>query len=195
MINPKDRVLIYGKSGSGKSTLAKMINGILESDQGKIVLDDHDIREYSRKLLGDKICYLSQNEFLFQDSVYHNIYLNSKQSYQKFLETNKLCLVEEIVAKHPLKYQMLLEENGFNISGGERQRILLARAILRDADLYIFDESLNEIDIDRERTILNNLFKKFPNKTFIVISHRYHNNDLFNRKFEMKEGKCYEVLG
>ena len=102
-------------------------------------------------------------------------------------------MVDEIVDNHPLKYQMLLEENGFNISGGERQRILLARAILKDADLYIFDESLNEIDIDRERIILNNIFDKYPEKTFIIISHRYHNNDLFNRTIEMKNGKCYEI--
>ena len=102
-------------------------------------------------------------------------------------------MVDEIVEKHPLKYELLLEENGFNISGGERQRILLARAILKDADIYIFDESLNEIDIDRERIILKNIFDKYPDKTFIIISHRYHNNDLFSRKIEMKDGKCYEI--
>lgn len=192
-VNSRDRLLIYGKSGSGKSTLAKLLAGIICCDKGTILLDDYPLMEYNEKLLKSNICYLSQNEILFQDSIYENIYLNSEKTYEDFLDICSLCMVDEIVDNHPLKYQMLLEENGFNISGGERQRILLARAILKDADLYIFDESLNEIDIDRERIILNNIFDKYPEKTFIIISHRYHNNDLFNRTIEMKNGKCYEI--
>lgn len=192
-INSCDKVLIFGKSGSGKSTLAKILANIFPNDNGSITVDNYPLSEYNQELLKSKICYLSQNEVLFQDSIYQNIYLDSEKDYQDFLDICSLCMVDEIVNDHPLKYQMLLEENGFNISGGERQRILLARAILKDADLYIFDESLNEIDIDRERIILKNIFKKYPDKTFIIISHRYHNNDLFNRKIEMKDGKCYEI--
>lgn len=192
-INAKDRVLIYGKSGSGKSTLAKILSRMLVIDNGEVLLDNYPLSEYKSASFSKRVCYLSQNDFLFQDSIYHNIYLNSERSYQDFLDICSICKVDEIVKNHPLNYHMLLEENGFNISGGERQRIILARAILKDADLYILDESLNEIDIERERMILINLFEKYPEKTFIVISHRYHNNDLFNRKFEIKEGICHNV--
>ena len=192
-VKSKDRILIYGISGSGKSTLAKLLANIIKADSGSIILDNYPLEEYNASMLRDKVCYLSQNELLFQDSVYENIYLNSDRNYNDFLDICSLCMVDEIVANHPLKYEMMLEEDGFNISGGERQRIILARAILKDADLYILDESLNEIDIDRERVILKNIFEKYPDKTFIIISHRYHNNDLFNRKINMKDGKCYEV--
>ena len=192
-IKSHDRILIYGKSGSGKSTLAKLLAGVLFSDEGNVILDSYPITEYNEKSLKSNICYLSQNEMLFQDSIYQNIYLDSERNYQDFLDICSLCMVDEIVENHPLKYHMLLEEDGFNISGGERQRVLLARAILKDADIYIFDESLNEIDVDRERKILQNMFDKYPDKTFIIISHRYHNNDLFNRKIEMKDGRCYEI--
>jgi len=192
-INPKDRVLIYGKSGEGKSTLAKIISNILKVDNGKIYLDNYLLSEYDNSIFSKQVCYLSQNEFLFNDSLYNNIYLDSQKDYKDFLDICSMCMVDEIVDKHPLRYNMLLEENGFNISGGERQRIILARAILKNADVYVFDESLNEIDVDRERIILNNLFNRYPDKTFIVISHRYHNNNLFNRKFEIKGGRCYDV--
>lgn len=192
-INPKDRVLIYGKSGEGKSTLAKIISQVLKADSGNVYLDNYPLSEYNSSTFSKQICYLSQNEFLFNDSLYNNIYLDSQRDYKDFLDICSICMVDEIIDNHPLRYQMLLEENGFNISGGERQRVILARAILKNADVYIFDESLNEIDVDRERIILNNLFNRYPDKTFIVISHRYHNNNLFNRKFEIKGGKCYDV--
>lgn len=192
-INPRDRILIYGKSGSGKSTLAKILAGIVDDYGGNIKFDNYDISEYGENNFKNNVCYLSQNEILFETSVYENIYLNSKRDYKDFLDISSMCMVDEVVYLHPLKYEMLLEENGFNISGGEKQRILLARAILKDASIYIFDESLNEIDVDRERKILSSIFEKYHDKTFIVISHRYHNNDLFNKKIKMEDGNCYEV--
>ncbi len=192
-ISPGDRVLIYGKSGSGKSTLAKIMARIIDSQDGKITLDNYNINDYEKEYFYSQVCYLSQNEVLFTNSVYENISLNKDNTYQTFLDVCKLCKVDEIVDGHMLSYKMLLEENGFNLSGGERQRIILARAIYRNANLYIFDESLNEIDVEREREILNDLFNKYPDKTFIVISHRYHNNDLYSKKLEIRDGKCYEV--
>lgn len=191
-INDKDKILLYGKSGSGKSTLAKILAKIIPYTDGNIKLNNIPLNEYNNDYLLKRVCYMSQNEMLFQDSIYENINLNNNIEYKKFLEVCSICLVDEIVENNQLKYDMLIEENGFNISGGEKQRILLARAILKDADIYILDESLNEIDVERERKILNNLFQKYKNKTFIVISHRYHNNDLFNRKIEIINGECYE---
>lgn len=191
-IKDKDRVLIYGKSGSGKSTIAKILAKSLSNFDGKILLDNRDLNEYDPNYLLNRLCYISQNEILFQGSIYENIYLNSDRKYDDFLDICSLCKVDEIIEKNPLKYNMLLEENGFNISGGERQRILLARALLKDADIYIFDESLNEIDIEREKEILTSVFKKYKDKTFIIISHRYHNNHLFNKKIEIKHGTSYE---
>ena len=83
---------------------------------------------------------------------------------------------------------MLIEENGFNLSGGEKQRIMLARALLKNFEILIIDEGLNQVDIDLERKILKNVFKYFKNKTIIVISHRLDNLDLFDNLIEIEEG-------
>ena len=90
--------------------------------------------------------------------------------------------LDRILSKLPLGYDSMIEENGFNLSSGERQRIILARTLCKEADIYIFDESLNALDIKTERIILQNIFKYLKTKTIIVISHRFNNNDLFNQK-------------
>ena len=86
----------------------------------------------------------------------------------------------------------MIEENGFNLSGGEKQRIVLARTLLKKADIYIFDEALNAIDVQRERMILHNVFKYLNGKTIIVISHRFNNEDLFDQKINLGElNECW----
>ena len=82
----------------------------------------------------------------------------------------------------------IFKENGFNLSGGERQRIMLGRALLKNFEILIIDEGLNQVDINLERKILKNVFKYFKNKTIIVISHRLDNLDLFDRLIEIEEG-------
>ena len=100
--------------------------------------------------------------------------------------------IDEIMDRSPLGSSLLIEENGFNLSGGERQRIMLGRALLKNAEIYIFDESLSQIDVKKEREILKGIFKKYKNKTFIVISHRFDNSDLYSRKLELKGGKLID---
>ena len=180
-IKTKDKVLIYGKSGEGKSTLAKILMGYLKVENNKIFIDNKDINNYNLSKLRKSICYVSQNEYLYTDTIYNNITLNKNTNYDTFLDVVKITKTDEIVKDNMLLYDMLLEENGFNISGGERQRIILSRALLTDADIFIFDESLSQIDINRERIILKNIFEKLKDKTVIVISHRFNNKDLFNR--------------
>lgn len=191
-IKAKDKVLIYGKSGEGKSTLAKILMGYLKVGNNKIFLDNKDINNYNLSKLRKSICYVSQNEYLFTDTIYNNITLNKNINYDTFLEAVKLTKTDEIVKDNMMLYDVLLEENGFNISGGERQRIILSRALLTNADIFIFDESLSQIDIKRERIILKNIFKKLKNKTVIVISHRFNNKDLFNRLINLNKGDKYD---
>ena len=96
-----------------------------------------------------------------------------------------ICLVNECLESKKLNYDSLIEENGFNFSNGERQRIILARAILRDSDIYIFDEALSQIDVYREKKILENLFLFLKEKTVIVISHRFHNKKCFDKVYKL----------
>lgn len=105
-------------------------------------------------------------------------------------EIDKVCsiaLVDEVAS-----YDKLVEENGFNFSGGERQRIIIARSILKNSDIYIFDEAFNEIDVAREKKILLNIFKYLSDKTIIVVSHRFDNKNLFDRTLTLKNGMIDE---
>lgn len=189
MINSQEKVLIYGSSGNGKSTLMKLLTKYLTNYNGTIEIDNINLNNISLYDIRDKICYVSQNENLFTDSIYNNIVLERNINYEEFLKICKLTLTDDIVNKKDLNYDFLLEEDGFNLSGGERQRIILARSLLKKADIYIFDEALNSIDVQRERTILKNIFSLYSDKTIIVISHRFNNSDLFDKKIVIKEGK------
>ena len=87
------------------------------------------------------------------------------------------------------RFAHILEENGLNLSGGERKKLLIARGLLKNSGFVIFDESFNEIDVETERKILNNIFKNYPEKTIIVITHRLNNKDLFEKCYELKNKK------
>ena len=187
-IKASSKVLVYGNSGSGKSTLMKLLVKYLQGYQGVIELDGYNLQNLNLYDIRTKICYVSQKENLFTDSIYNNIVLGRNISYETFLEVCNLTFVSEIVENKTLNYHYLIEENGFNLSGGERQRIILARTLLQQADIYIFDEALNAIDIKKERLILQNIFNLYPNKTIIIVSHRFNNSDLFNKKIIIKEG-------
>ena len=155
-------------------------------DMNKIFIDGVDINNYKLNSL-NKIQYLSQNEVLFTDSVFNNININnSDMNY--FLEVCKNCYIDSIINKSNLGYNMMIEENGFNISGGEKQRIILARTLLSPFNILIIDEGTNQIDINLERKILKNIFKLYKNKTIIFITHRLDNIDLFDNFFELNDG-------
>ena len=188
VIKHGEKVLIYGESGTGKSTVVKLLTKYLDNYKGKIYIDDIELSNMSLYDIRSKLCYISQKEGLFNDTIYNNITLGKEINYKDFLKICNLTLVSEMVEEKKIDYNYLLEENGFNLSGGERQRIILARALLKESDIYIFDESLNAIDIEKEKTILKNIFKLLKKKTIIVISHRFNNNDLFDKKIEILKG-------
>ena len=191
-IKSHEKVLIYGDSGSGKSTLMKLLVKYYDGYRGVIELDGYNLQTFNLFDIRNKICYVSQKENLFTDSIYNNIVLNRNISYDTFLDICKLTFVNELVESKSLNYNYLLEENGFNLSGGERQKIILARTLLQQADIYIFDEALNAIDIKKERLILKNIFNLLKDKTVIVVSHRFNNNDLFDKKILLNEEGIYE---
>lgn len=188
-IKKGNKVMVLGKSGSGKSTLLKLIMKYYDCDRGQLLIDNLDINDYDASCISKNICYVSQNEILYTDSVYNNINLNRKIDINRFLEIEKMCYVEDILKNNRLGFNMILEENGFNISGGEKQRIILARSLLKKFNILILDEALNQVDIDLERKILKNIFDKYKNKTIIIISHRLANMDLFDQVVELADAE------
>ena len=118
--------------------------------------------------------------------------LNKEIPDEEFYKICKLCLVDDIVKNSDLKYEKIIEENGFNFSNGERQRIILARSLLRKSSIYIFDEALGQIDINKEKKILTNIFNYLEDKIIIVISHRFNNKKLFDRVLKLDKGVIIE---
>ena len=188
-IKKGEKIIILGESGSGKSTLLKIIMGYLDIGYGKVKFDGTDINEINN--LKDSITYICQNEVLFTDTVYNNICIYKNNDVESIIHD---CYVDEIIKNDALGYNMILEENGFNISGGQRQRIVLARALMKQFNILLIDEGLNQIDINLERKILKNIFKRFKDKTIIVVSHRKENIDLFDRLIEIREGSIIKDI-
>lgn len=186
-IDEGEKVVIYGKSGLGKSTVAKILTRYLDIERGKVFINGYDINDYNLWSIREGITYVSQNEFLLTDTIYNNINMKGTRDAEYIFDVCKMIGVDKIVKFKDGGYNMILEENGSNISGGERERILLARAFVRDSDVYILDESFSEIDSLGEREILGKIFSKYKDKTIIVISHRMDNNDLYDRKICMEE--------
>ena len=180
-IKEGNKVLLIGKSGSGKSTLLKLIKKYYESNSGISIANN---REYS----DSNIAYIAQNEILFTDSLVNNLKLNRNIDLDDINSVITLCNIDSIIKNNNLGLNMLIEENGFNLSGGEKQRIILARTILNNFDILLIDEGLNQVDINLERKILKKLFNKYYNKTIVIVSHRYNNMDLFDRVIEMSNG-------
>lgn len=185
-IDSGERIIVFGKSGSGKSTVGKLLMKLFDVARGKIFIDDKDINDYSVTDIRQQFCYIGQNENLFTDTIYNNIVFNRENSYDEFLNICSIANINDIVKNNIMGYDMLIEENGFNISGGEKQRIILARALLKNSNVYILDESLSQVDIQNEREILIKLFSYLKGKTIIYISHRFDNSDLFDKTINME---------
>lgn len=192
MIKESEKVLLYGTSGSGKSTLMKILCSYLTKYKGTILLDNKNLYNYHLFDLRNKITYVSQDETLYTDTIYNNIVLDNKIDYDKYLKIIKLTGVDQIIERSLVKHDMMIMENGSNLSGGERQKVILARALVKNSDIYIFDESLSAIDIKNERIILKNIFNYLKNKTVIVISHRFNNRDLYQKFILIEKGVLYE---
>ena len=192
VIKQGEKVLLMGNSGSGKSSLVKILMRYLDVPFGMCSISGIDINHYHLENIRSNISYVSSNDYLFTDSLYNNITLEKEVDEDIF---NKVCFitrVDKIVKKRDSNYSLLVEENGFNFSNGERQRIILARYLLRNSNIYIFDEAFGQLDINLEKEILSEIFDYLKDKTVIVISHRFYNKNLFDRVIKLSGGNLIE---
>ena len=189
-INEGERVMLVGESGSGKSTLLKVIKKYLKVKNDMVSIGGIDINNYNDDAFG-QVSYISQNEMLFTDSLYQNANLYRELKPREVINSLSLTKADKII-KNDLGLNSLIEENGFNLSGGEKQRIILARALLNKSKIILIDEGTNQLDVSLERVILKNIFEKHKNKTIIVISHRMNNLDLFNHLIRLEKGVVTE---
>ncbi len=192
-IKKGEKILLSGESGCGKSTLLKMLLRYIETESNTILINNIDINHYHLDNIRSNITYVTSNEYLFTDTLRNNISMYKEVEEEELQKVCKICFVEDIVKNDLLKYDTLIEENGFNFSNGEKQRIVLARSLMRHSNIYIFDEAFSGIDITREKKILEEVFLYLKDKTVIVISHRFNNKKLFDRVIKLESGKIVET--
>lgn len=192
-IDKGDFVFVKGDSGVGKSTLFKILTKQINDYKGKVIIDNTNIKNLSLNDIRNNICFVSQNEIIFTDTILNNITLFKEVAKKELEKVIRITGIDKFLKEKNISLNFLLEENGHNISGGERQRILLARALLQNKKVLILDETTNGIDILSEENIVRKVKEEYD-VTLILISHRYDNLKLFNKVFEIKGGtKCERV--
>lgn len=193
---------IVGPTGSGKSTLANLLLRFYDCPPDSICIDDMDIRKFSLSSLHNKISFINQDSLLFNDTVSKNIAYGlpgDDSSDKKVLAIGEKTTVSDFVERLPLKYETVVEENGANFSGGEKQRIAIARALVRDYEILIMDEATNALDANTEEKVMKAIKEASTGKTLIVIAHRLStikdaDNIIFLDQGRIKESGTLEEL-
>lgn len=188
------KVGLVGYSGTGKSTLVQLIMRLYDVQNGKIVIDQQDISTVNKQSLRENIAFIPQHPGLFHRTVYENIlYGKIDASYDAVINASKKAHAHEFIARLPQGYDTLVGERGIKLSGGQCQRIAIARAILKDAPILILDEATSSLDSLTEKYIQESLQIAMNNRTVIVIAHRLSTILSMDTILVMDKGKIIEI--
>jgi len=164
---------VVGRSGSGKTTVTRLIQGIQTAQEGVIRLDGADIRHIDLVHLRRSIGVVLQENFLFRGTLRENLSaVRPEATLEEIMEAARIAGADEFINRLPQSYDTLIEENGSNFSGGQRQRLAIARALLTRPNLLIFDEATSALDPESEAVIQDNLAEIARGRTLIIVSHR-----------------------
>ena len=164
---------IVGKVGSGKTSIVDLISRIYDPQKGDIFIGNKNLKNIEISELRSLISYVPQNNFLFSESIKKNIeFGNPNSSIDDIINAAKLAEIDLEIEKFENGYDTILGERGVTLSGGQAQRISIARSFIKDSEIYLFDDCFSSLDSDTEDRILKNLKNNFQNKTLIIISHR-----------------------
>ena len=181
---------IHGASGSGKSTLLKLLMRFWDVNQGSVSVDGEDVRKIPTRHLRDMESYVTQETHLFHDSIANNIAVGSPAaSREAIIEAAKKASIHDFIMKLPKGYDTEVGELGDTLSGGEKQRIGIARAFLHDSPLILMDEPTSNLDSLNEGIILKSLREAAEKKTVVLVSHRKSTMNIVDTVFEMKDGR------
>ena len=179
-----------GHSGAGKSTIINLLPRFYDPQEGKIEVDDQNIKNVSLKSLRKNLSMVSQDVILFDDTVKNNIaYAKDNASQEEIEKACKYAAADEFIKKLPQGYDTLIGENGVRLSGGQKQRISIARAILKESPIILLDEATSSLDADSEEIVQNAILNLTKNKTTLVIAHRLSTIHNADKIFVLKNGK------
>ncbi|MBX2887840.1 MAG: ABC transporter ATP-binding protein [Ferruginibacter sp.] len=192
-IKPGEHVAIIGPTGSGKSTLAQLILRMMDPTDGCIMLDGIPINHYEISYLRNNISYVPQEIFLFSDTIKNNIrFGSSTATSNQIMEAAKSAALLNEIEKFPQGWDTIIGERGVTLSGGQKQRTSIARALLKNAAIFIFDDCLSAVDSETEKNILQALEKYIQGKTTIMVTHRIFSLMPFHRILVLDDGEIVE---
>ncbi len=172
-IAPGERVALVGRSGAGKSTLTLLVPRFYDPSSGRVTLDGHDLRDYDPEALRAQIGMVTQETFLFHDTLRMNLlYARPEATEAEMVAACKAANIHEFIAGLPEGYDTRVGERGFRLSGGEKQRVSIARALLKDPAILILDEATSSLDATSEALVQNALETLLRGRTSLVIAHR-----------------------
>ena len=184
---------ILGKIGSGKSTLLELIPRLYDPNEGSIKLDGVNLKKFTHNSLRNSIAYVPQNPFLFSESIEKNIrFGNQNASLEQIQEAAKNADVAKNIEGFNKGYQTLLGERGVTLSGGQIQRVSIARAFVKEARILLLDDCLSAVDTETEETILKNLENIAVDKTTLIVSHRISSIKNADNIIVVDKGKIIE---
>lgn len=188
-IKPGDKVGIIGRIGSGKSTIAKIILNLYQPSAGTVFIDGKESNQLDTSVLRQQIGYVPQDVALFYGTVKDNITFGMPHvDNQAILQAAKLSGLDAFVSRHPKGYDLEVGERGYNLSGGQRQTVVITRALLLDPPIFLFDELTNAMDDTTENILKTNLTSYLENKTLVLITHKVSLLTMVNRLIIMDNG-------
>lgn len=189
-IEPFQRVALVGPTGCGKSTLAKLILSLYDPQEGSILLDGVNIKNYPLESLRTHIGYIEQEVYLYPRTIKENIKFGKPEaSEEETLKAAQLAQVDDFVSERPEGYDTIVGERGIRLSGGQKQRIAIARAFLTDPPILIFDDSVSAVDSETEEKIGHAMENVLKNRTTIIITHRLHTIRTSDKIIVLKHGR------
>jgi ABC-type multidrug transport system fused ATPase/permease subunit len=189
-IEPNQRIALVGPTGCGKTTLVKLLLLLYEPQEGEILLDDKDIRSYPLDTLRKHIGYIEQDPYLFSQTIRENITFGKPDAtLDEAIHVAKLAQVDDFVQEFSDGYETIVGERGTRLSGGEKQRIAIARAFLTDPKILILDDSVSAVDCETEEKITDAMENITQNRTTLIITHRLHTIRSSDKIIVLKSGR------
>ena len=185
------KIAFVGSSGAGKSTLLSLIIRLFDIEDGEILINGKNIKQYKLRDIRNQITFVPQETLLFDGSIKENIRYNSKISDSEIKKIIRLCMLEDFIYSLPEKINTKIGEGGVKISGGQRQRIGIARALAKKNNFLFLDEPTSNLDLKTESSIFNNL-NSIKNLTIVVVAHRLDTIKNFDKIYLFEKGKIIE---
>ncbi|MBL52231.1 MAG: hypothetical protein CMG57_09780 [Candidatus Marinimicrobia bacterium] len=181
--------IIYGPSGSGKSTVADLILGLYKPNKGSIIINGENISNFDLSSLRNRIGFISQDNYLFHDSILENIKVGRRDAtIDEVIIASEQAQAYNFINKLPNRFETIVGDRGLLLSGGQKQRIAIARAMIRNPDILIFDEATSALDIDTEKRLMNIIYNLSKNKTVILITHKMDIINKVDNIFKIENG-------